>query len=283
MAKRKPGKTRSVRPKSQKPSPNAEPNSRTAKKPTGKKRNRKKSLGEMSNEERLKELGESKQKIRISSYHEAGHAVWAFLDGRLDSIEKIHVGYEDGCVGTTYFTYLSYGLKHGLPINRSHQCLAASFIAGNFSGWACEYALTKEDDPWERVLDDWFDIIGQVMATPYPKRPWQCDFEAAAKNALLHLNLEGRPLDSLGDEPMALLKSVWEWTAELFRLPAVWKVVNTLAKELIASSPGTMSGKQSQRIIRSAWEGSPKQVPMAHLGEPWVSRFGIEVGVDRPF
>jgi hypothetical protein len=237
----------------------------------------------MSDDERLKALGESKQNLRESSYHEAGHAVWAFLDGRLDSIEKIEIGYRDGAVGGIHFAYLNYGLEYRLPINRSQPCLAASFIAGNFSGWVCEYIQTKEDDPWERVLDEWFFNLDEIMATPASERPWQCDFEKAANNALLHLNLRGRPLDSLGDEPMALLKSVWDWTSELFKLPIVWKVVKALSKELIARAPGIMPGKQAQRIIRGAWKGPPKQVPMAHLGEPWVSRFGIEAGLYRPF
>lgn len=283
MAKRKPRKTSSVKSKVRKPPPKVKPKSQRAKKPVGKKRSCKKSLKEMSNEERLKALGESQQNLRESSYHEAGHAVWAFLDGRLDSIEKIEIGYRDGTVGGIRFSYLNYGLKYGLPINRSHRCLAASFIACDFSGWVCEYIHTKEDDPWERVLDEWYFRLDEIMATPSSGRTWRCDFESAAQNALLHLNLKGRPLDRLGDEPMALLKSVWDWTSELFRLPSVWSVVNALAKELIANSPGSISGKQAQRIIRGAWKGPPKQVPMAHLGEPWLSRFGIEVGVDRPF
>ena len=238
----------------------------------------------LTNEQRLKLLGESKENLRESSYHEAGHAVWTFLDGRLDSIEAIEIGYRDGAVGEIRCGYKIYSHKIGLPeVLRSPQCFAASCIACSFSGWACQYIHTREDDPWERVLEEWFDRLDMVMRIPAAERPWMCDFEKAAEIALIHLKLRGRPLDSLGEEPMALLEQVWEWTIELFRLPQVRKVVNALARELIAQAPGTMAGKKAQRIIRGAWKGPPKQVPMAHLGALWVDRFGIEAGVNRPF
>jgi hypothetical protein len=281
---KKPRKASLVKSKARKPAPKAKPKGRAAKKSSGKKRGRPKSLKELSNNERLKVLSESKQNLRESSFHEAGHAVWTFLDGRLDSIEAIEIGYRDGAVGEIRWGYQIYSHKIGLPrVLRSPNCFAASCIACSFSGWACEYIYTKEDDPWERVLEEWFGNVDRAMKIPAAERPWMCDFEKAAEIALLHLNLRGRPLDSLGEEPMALLEEVWEWTIELFRLPQVWKVVNTLAKELIGQAPGTMAGTKAQRIIRGAWKGPPKQVPMAHLGVPWVDRFGIEAGVNRPF
>ena len=309
MAKSKPPKASVSRPKARKAAPKKPPKARPAvkksagkpnarkavpktqlksrpavKKSAGKKPSRPKSLKEMSNDERLIVLGESKQNLRESSFHEAGHAVWTFLDGRLDSIKQIEIGYRDGAMGRIQWSYHIYSHKIGLQgVLSSPQCLAASCIASCFSGWACEYIHTKEDDPWERVLDEWYDGIRDVMAIPPAERPLQCDFEEAANLALIRLNMRGRPLDSLGEEPMALLEQVWDWTIELFRLPQVWKVVNALARELIAQAPGTMSGRKAQRIIRAAWKGPPKQVPMAHLCDPWVDRFDIEHGVDRPF
>lgn len=285
MAKSKPSKASGGKPKARKAVPKTQPKTRPAvKKSAGKKRSPPKSLKEMSSDERLKLWGESKQNLRESSFHEAGHAVWTFLDGRLDSIKHIEIGYSDGAVGEIQWSYQIYSHRIGLPeVRRAPQCFTASCIACNFSGWACQYIHTKEDDPWECVLDEWCGRVREVMAIPSAERPWQCDFEKAANIALIHLNMRGRPLDSLGEEPMALLEQVWDWTNELFRLPQVWKVVNALARELIAQAPGTMSGREAQRIIRAAWKGPPKQVPMAHLGDPWVDRFGIEAGVDRPF
>lgn len=285
MAKSKPRKRSAGKPKVRKVFPKARPKRRPAvKKSAGKKRSRPKSLKELSNDERLRVLGESKQNLRESSFHEAGHAVWTFLDGRLDSIKHIEIGYSDGAVGEIAWSYDIYSHKLGLPeIHNPSQTFTASYIACNFSGWACQYIHTKEDDPWECVLDEWCGRVRDVMAIPSAERPWQCDFEKAANIALIHLNMMGRPLDSLGKEPMALLKQVWDWTTDLFTLPQVWRVVNALARELIAQAPGTMSGSEAQRIIRGAWKGPPKQVPMVHLGEPWLGRFGTEGGVVRPF
>jgi len=285
MAKSKPRKPSAGKPKVRKAAPKSQRKRRpVVKKSAGKKRSPPKSLKEMSSDERLKVLGETKQNLRESSFHEAGHAVWTFLDGRLDSIKQIEIAYMDGAVGEIQWSYQIYSYKIGLPIPcRSPENFTASCIASNFSGWACQYIHTKEDDPWECVLDEWCGRVRDVMAIPLAERAWQCDFEKAADIALIHLKMKGRPLDSLGEEPMALLEQVWDWTTDLFRLPQVWKVVNALARELIAQAPGTMSGREAQRIIRTAWKGPPKQVPMAHLGDLWVSRFGIEAGVDRPF
>lgn len=284
MPKKKSREASPVKPKVRKPTPKGQPKRRTAKKSARKKTRRLMSLEELSNDQRLKVLGESKENLRETSYHEAGHAVWTFLDGRLDSIEAIEIGYKDGAVGKIRWGYQIYSHKIGLPaVLRSANCFAASCIACHFSGWACEYIYTKEDDPWDRVLDEWFGNVDAAMMIPAAERPWICDFEKAADIALIHLKQRDTPLDSLGEEPMALLKEVWDWTSELFRLPQVWKVVNALARELIAQAPGKMTGKKAQGIIRGAWKGPPKQVPMAHLGAPWVDRFGIEAGLDRPF
>lgn len=284
MAKRSARKPVSAKPAVKSDSPTKRSDAtQVAAKTAGKERSKKGPDG-LTNEQRLKRLGESKENIRETSYHEAGHAVWTFLDGRLDSIEAIEIGYRDGAVGEIQWGYQIYSHKIGSPkILRPMNCFAASCIACHFSGWACQYIYTKEDDPWERVLEEWFGNVDRAMKIPAAERPWMCDFEKAADIALIHLNLRDRPLDSLGEEPMALLKEVWDWTSELFRLPQVWKVVNALARELIAQAPGTMTGKKAQRIIREAWKGPPKQVPMAYLGEPHVSRFGIEAGVQRPF
>jgi hypothetical protein len=284
MAKSKPRKPSAGKPKVRKAAPKSQRKRRpVVKKSAGKKRSPPKSLKEMSSDDRLKLWGESKQNLRESSFHEAGHAVWMFLDGRLDSIKQIEIGYRDGAVGEISRSYSSYARRHGLPTLRSSQCFTASSIASHFSGWACEHIHTKEDNPWECVLDEWYGRVDDVTAIPSAERSWRCDFEKAADIALIHLKMKGRPLDSLGEEPMALLREVWDWTTDLFRLPQVWNVVNALARELIAQAPGTMSGGDAQRIIRAAWKGPAKQVPMAHLGEPWVGRFGIEAGVDRPF
>lgn len=234
----------------------------------------------LTNEQRLKRLGESKENLRESSYHEAGHAVWAFLDGRLDSIKRIRIAYKDGAVGEYQFSYGSYALKHELAIRRSQHQLAAAYISLNFSGPVCQYIYTKESDAWNCMLDEWY---GSEHEAGQSTQEWKCDFQHAIEIGFKHFGIRDRQLDSPGEEVMALLEQVWDWTIELFRLPQVWKVVNALARELIAQAPGTMSGRKAQRIIRAAWKGPPKQVPMAYLGEPHVSRFGIEAGVQRPF
>jgi hypothetical protein len=272
MAKGKARKPRSKKPKVRK---------RITKRPTSHKRSSRKSLAEMTNEQRLKLLGESKENLRESSYHEAGHAVWAFLDGRLDSIKRIRIAYSDGAVGHYHLSYGSYAKKNKLAIRRSQCQLAASYIGLNFSGPVCQYIYTKESDPWNCMLNEWYesDDYKAGQAT----REWKSDFQKAIEIAFSHFGLAHRRLDSVGDEVMALLETVWEWTWELFSEPRVWKVVKTLAKALIEQSPGTMRGKTIQPMIRDSWKGPRNQVPMAYLGEPYVSRFGIEAGVYRPF
>jgi hypothetical protein len=232
-------------------------------------------------EQRIKRIGESKDNLRISSYHEAGHAVWEFLDGRLDSIKRVRIAYSDGTTGECHFSYGSYATKHSLPVRRSTCQLAASHIALNFSGPVCQYICTKRSDSWNRMLDEWFE--SDDYEAGQSTREWKSDFQYALEIALSHLGLAHRRFDSAGEEPMALLETVWRWTWEVFAEPRVWKVVNTLAKALIAQAPGTMWGKTIQPMIRDSWKGPQNQVPMAYLGEPYVSRFGIEAGVYRPF
>jgi len=234
----------------------------------------------LTNEQRLKLLGESKENLRESSYHEAGHAVWAFLDGRLDSIKRIRIACRDGAVGEYEFSYSSYATKHMLAIRRSQCQLAAAYISLNFAGPVCEYILTKESDSWNSMLDEWY---GSDYEAGQSTREWKSDFQKAIEIAFSHFGSTHRQLDSPGEEVMALLETVWEWTWEVFNEPRVWKVVNTLAKVLIAQAPGTMWGKKLQPVIRDSWKGPRNQVPMAYLGEPYVSRFGIEAGVYRPF
>jgi hypothetical protein len=234
----------------------------------------------LTNEQRLKRLGESKQKLREASYHEAGHAVFTFLDGRLDSLKRMRIGYRDGGIGEYHFSYSSYATKHKLAIRRSQCQLAAAYIALNFSGPVCQYIYTKETDSWDCMLDEW---SGSEYEAGQSTREWKCDFQQAMEIGFKHFGLYHRRLDSPGEEVMGLLETVWEWTWELFSEPRVWKVVNTLAKALIAQAPGTMWGKTIQPMIRDSWKGPRNQVPIAYLGEPYVSRFGIEAGVYRPF
>lgn len=234
----------------------------------------------LTNAQRLKRLGESKENLRESSYHEAGHAVWAFLDGRLDSIKRIRIACGDGAVGEYEFSYSSYATKHMLAIRRSQCQLAAAYIGLNFAGPVCEYICTKESDSWNSMLDEWY---GSDYEAGQSTREWKSDFQKAIEIAFSHFGSTHRRLDSPGEEVMALLETVWEWTKEVFAEPRVWKVVNTLAKALITQAPGTMWGKTIQPMICDSWKGPRNQVPMAYLGEPHVSRFGIEAGVHRPF
>lgn len=234
----------------------------------------------LTNEQRLKLLGDSKENLRESSYHEAGHAVWAFLDGRLDSIKRIRIAYGDGAVGEYEFRYSSYATKHMLAIRRSQCQLAAAYISLNFAGPVCEYIYTKESDSWNSMLDEWY---GSDYEAGQSTREWKCDFQKAIEIAFSHFGSTHRQLDSAGEETMDLLKTVWIWTHEVFAEPKVWRVVKTLAKALIEQAPGTMWGKDIQPLIRDSWKGPRNQVPMAYLGEPHVSRFGIEAGLDRPF
>lgn len=233
-----------------------------------------------TNEQRLKRLGESKENLRESSYHEAGHAVWSFLDGRLDSIKRIRIAYGDGAVGEYEFRYSSYATKHMLAIRRSQCQLAAAYISFNFAGPVCEYILTKESDSWNSMLDEWY---GTDCEAGQSTRAWKSDFQQAIEIAFSHFGSTHRRLDSPGEGPMELLETVWRWTHEVFAEPRVWRVVKTLAKALIAQAPGTMWGKDIQPLIRDSWKGPRNQVPMAYLGEPYVSRFGIEAGLHRPF
>jgi hypothetical protein len=242
----------------------------------------KKGPDDLTNEQRLKRLRESKENLRESIYHEAGHAVWTFLDGRLDSIKRIRIGYGDGdgAAGVFDFSYGSYATKHKLAIRRSLCQLAASDIAAQFSGPVCQYIYTKESDPWDWMLGEWY---GSSEEEGRSAMKWKCDFQNAIETGFRHLGVSHGKLDNPGDEVMALLETVWGWTQEVFAEPRVWKVVNTLAKALITQAPGTMWGKTIQPMIRDSWKGPRNQVPMAYLGEPHVSRFGIEAGVYRPF
>lgn len=241
---------------------------------------RKKGHDSLTNEQRLKQLGESIDNLRESSYHEAGHVIWAFLDGRLDSIKSIRIAYSGGAVGHYRCSYGSYAKKHSVPIRRSPCQLAAAYIALNFSGPVCEYIYTKESDSWNCMLDEWY---GSEYEAGQPAQEWKHDMQKAIEIGFEHLGLHHRQLDSPGKEVMSLLETIWGWTRELFSDPRVWKVVNTLAKALTAQAPGTMWGKTIQPMIRDSWKGPRNQVPMAYLGEPYVSRFGIEAGVYRPF
>lgn len=240
----------------------------------------KKGLDGLTNEQRLKLFGESKENLRESSYHEAGHAVWAFLDGRLDSIKRIRIAYGDGAVGEYEFRYSSYATKHMLAIRRSQCQLAAAYISLNFAGPVCEYIYTKESDSWNCMLDDWH---GSDYEAGKATQEWKCDFQKAIEIAFSHFGVIHRRLDNPGEGPMELLETVWRWTHEVFAEPKVWRVVKTLAKALIEQAPGTMWGKDIQPLIRDSWKGPRNQVPMAYLGEPYVSRFGIEAGLHRPF
>ncbi len=280
MAKRSARKRVSAKPAVKSDSPTKRPDATQVVAKTAGKEPSKKGPDGLTSEQRLKLLGESKQNLRESSFHEAGHAVWTFLDGRLDSIKRMRIAYKDGAVGYIQWGYMSYATKHKLPFRRSECQLAASCIAAWFSGPVCEYIHTKEDDSWNRMLDEWY---GSDCEAGQSNPEWTCDFRNAMEIAFLHFRVTHRRLDSPGTEVMELLETVWGWTQELFAEPRVWRVVRTLAKALIERAPGTMWGKEVQPLIRDSWKGPRNQVPMAHLGEPYVSRFGIEAGVDRPF
>jgi len=282
MAKRSGRKPVSAKPAVNSDSPTKRSDANQAVAESAGKERSKKGPDGLTNEQRLKLLGESKQNLRESSFHEAGHAVWTFLDGRLDSLKRIRIGYRDGAVGHIHWGYGSYATKHNLAIRRSQCQLAAAYIGLNFSGPVCQYIYTKtkEDDAWNRMLDEWH---GSEYEGGQSTREWKCDVQCAIEIGLKHFRFHHRGLDNPGDEVMALLETVWGWTWELFSEPRVWRVVRTLAKALIEKAPGTMWGKEIQPLIRDSWKGPRNQVPMAHLGEPHVSRFGIEAGVYRPF
>jgi hypothetical protein len=226
---------------------------------------------------------------RRVSTHEAGHAVWFFLDGQARNIRHIDVAFSeftDGRVTMRLADRHTRFIDSEKGVRRRQ--LSANVVASCFAGPVCEHRLdcTNSRDNWDTMLDEWFGELHYRFphdgeATHASQEQWSSDFKQAVDCTWSLYHMRRTDYRSIGPRSMNFLEQVWNWTHELFAMPEVWAVVQTLAENLAAMTEPRMQGQDACRLMQGAWHGPADVVPMHHIGRPWVTRFGTSASLFR--
>ena len=225
---------------------------------------------------------------RLRAFHECGHAVWLFLDGREDDIHYIEIAPRDFgpgvydidtgvCAygGDAYCAkWVSLGKDRKESLARAARCVAFAF-----AGVVCEWMSTGANDPktlWEDALRyEWENQLDTETTFADNPRLQQLDFGVALKAAYAVFPSEDQRVDCISSRIQAYLERSVHCSVATFSRPDVWQVVEALAREFDAVNQDCLEGARARQIIREVWGAACNEgIPLHRLGPKWGRRYG---------
>jgi hypothetical protein len=238
--------------------------------------------------EAAERMFEDPEHRRLRAFHECGHAVWLFLDGRESDIYYIDIaprylgpGVSDVDTGVCAYGGDQYCAKWVSLGDSRQNCLAraANCVAFAFAGDVCEWMSTGANDPkmiWEDGLRyEWENLLDTETTFADNPRLQQLDFGVALKAAYAVFPSEVQRIDSIPSRVQRYLESSVRWTVATFSRPDVWQLVEALAREFDPVTQDRLEGDQVRQIIRGLWgENRNENIPLHRLGPKWGRRYG---------
>lgn len=225
---------------------------------------------------------------RLRAFHECGHAVWLFLDGREDEILYVEIAPTDFGPGihdfdTGVIAYRGWSYTAGWVLrghDRKEQLSrAARCVAFAFAGAVCESMSTGSRDPieiWEEALrNEWeFHVEGATTFSDNPHLE-EMDFGQALRVVYAIYPTKDQWVDEIPLRHAKYLMRAAQWTVETFSNPDVWQVVEALASEFDPVTVDRLDGDRVRQIISETWvDRCNERIPLHRLGPKWRRRYG---------
>jgi hypothetical protein len=225
---------------------------------------------------------------RMRAFHECGHTVWLFLDGRETDIRYIDIAPRDFGPGiydfdTGVFAYggLAYSAKWvSAGVNpRERLIRAARSVAFSFAGPVCECLSAGWNNPkeiWEDALRyEWESQLGDATTFSDDPRLEQLDFGVALQSVYAICPSSDQRVDSIPPSQTRYLAKSVRWSIETFSHPDVWRVTQALVSEFEPVNQDRVEGARVRQIIRGAWGDSLNEgIPLHRLGPRWGRHYG---------
>ena len=225
---------------------------------------------------------------RLRAFHECGHAVWLFLDGREYDIHYIEIaprdfgpGVYDFDTGVCAYRGDAYCASWASLGGSRKECLAraARCVAFAFAGVVCESMSTGWNAPkelWEDALRyEWESQLDTETTFADNPRLQQLDFGSALKTAYAVYPSEDQRVDHISSRIQGYLERAVHCSVATFSRPDVWQVVEALASEFDPVTQNRLEGYRARQIIRGIWgENRNEGIPLHRLGRKWGRRYG---------
>ena len=238
--------------------------------------------------EAAERMFEDPEHCRLRAFHECGHAVWLFLDGRGSDIRYIDIapryfgpGVADIDTGVIAYGGDAYCAKW-VSLGDSRQerlARAARCVAFGFAGDVCEWIAQGVNDPkmlWQDFMQaEWQRLLDTETTFADNPRLEELDFGAALKAAYAVFPSEDQRVDSIPPRVQRYLESSVRWSVATFSRPDVWQLVEALARELDPVTQDLLDGDRARQILRGLWgENRNENIPLHRLGPKWGRRYG---------
>ena len=238
--------------------------------------------------EALKRMFEDPEHRRLRAFHECGHAVWLFLDGRECDIHYIDIARRDFGPGVHDFDtgvcayggdaycarWVSLGGSRKEQLARAARCVAFAF-----AGVVCEWVSQGENDPkmlWQDGLRaEWENLVDTETTFADNPQLGLTDFGIALKAAYAVFPSEVQPINSIGFRLQRYFERSVRCSVATFSRPDVWQLVEALAHEFDPVTQDRLEGDGARQIIRGLWgENRNENIPLHRLGPKWGRRYG---------
>lgn len=227
---------------------------------------------------------------RLRAYHECGHAVWLFLDGREADILYIDIAprvfgpgvndFDSGVCAYGGDAYCANWVSQGNDRKES-LARAARCVAFCFAGPVCECVSTGWNNPkelWEDALRyEWECQLDNATTFADNPRLRHLDFGVALQAAYAIFPTRSQRVDHTGPRRQRYLQRAVRWSVEVFSQPNVWQLVQAIAREFEPETVARVSGDRAREIIAEVWGENHEGIPLRRLGAKWQRHYGCEV------
>jgi len=212
----------------------------------------------------LKEMRamETPERIRVTAYHEAGHAAMAFMFGNHYNI--VHIDMRGTLALKAAIRTQGLDITSMLACDLPSEIRSMYILQGkqqvmcNLAGYAAEHRVCpSEYGSW---LDEELDMNGLDWYEDDPH-----DTHDMARAVRIAKALRGD-----NGNAWRLLRQMAAWTDEALSNPKLWAVVVALAEQLVAVKTH-MRGSRVCKIMDNAWNEAG--MPYLKMGPNWHRRF----------
>ena len=225
---------------------------------------------------------------RLRAFHECGHAVWLFLDGRERDIHFIDIAPRDFGPGAHDFDTGVCAYRGDVYCDRwvaladsrkERLARAARCVAFSFAGTVCEWMSTGANDPkllWEDGLRyEWETQLDAETTFADNPRLQLTDFGSALTVAYAVFPSEDQRIDSISFRLQRYFERAVQCSVVTFSRPDVWQLLEALAREFDPVTQDRVEGGRARQIMRGVWgENCNEGIPLHRLGPKWGRRYG---------